>query len=50
MELGQTYADTAPRAESWEVPGATHIGGLTAQREDDERQVVDFFDRMVGHP
>ena len=49
MELGERYADTAPNAESWEVPGATHIGGLTAQREDYERQVVAFFDRTLGH-
>lgn len=33
--------------EIWEVPGATHTGGLAGQPEEHERRVVGFFDREL---
>lgn len=49
LELGRKYAAAVPNAESWEVPGSTHIGGLAAQPAAYEQRVVAFFDHaLVG--
>lgn len=46
--LNPAYYDGAGKPkEIWQVPGATHTGGLAAQPEEYERRVVGFFDREL---
>ena len=50
--LGPTYAEAAgDAASSWEVPGATHTGGIDAAPDEYERRVIAFFDStLLSHP
>ena len=41
------FAAAGEPKELWEVPGASHTGGLDAQAGEYERRVVGFFDRML---
>jgi fermentation-respiration switch protein FrsA (DUF1100 family) len=44
-ELSQDYYASAGEPKSvWEVPGATHTGGIEARPRQYERKVVGFFD------
>jgi uncharacterized protein len=47
IDFGPIYADAAPFAQSWEIPGAGHIGGLRTAPEDYEHRVVEFFDQSL---
>lgn len=33
--------------ETWEIPEASHTGGITARPDEYERRVVGFFDRAL---
>ena len=47
-ELNDRYFDAAGRPkEFWEIPGATHTGGIDAQPDEYRRRVVEFFDRNL---
>jgi hypothetical protein len=44
-ELNSTYYGAAGEPKAiWEVPGAGHIGGITARPREYERRVIAFFD------
>ncbi len=48
-ELSRTYAAGAGgTAELWEIPEATHVGGIDARPVAYERRVVAFLDRALG--
>jgi uncharacterized protein len=38
------YAAAGRPKAIWEVPGAKHMGGITAQPDEYERRIVRFFD------
>ena len=44
-------AASSPK-QIWEIPDSTHVGGLTAQPQEYERVVIEFFDRHLidGEP
>jgi fermentation-respiration switch protein FrsA (DUF1100 family) len=48
-ELNPDYFAAArePKAR-WEIPEATHVGGLEARPAEYERRIVGFFDRALG--
>lgn len=49
IDLNPIYYTAAREPKAiWEVPGAGHTGGITAQPEEYERRVVDFFDRALA--
>jgi uncharacterized protein len=41
------YAEAGEPKAIWEVPGAQHVGGITAAPEEYERRVVGFFDPVL---
>jgi fermentation-respiration switch protein FrsA (DUF1100 family) len=41
------YAAAGEPKETWEVPGASHTGGIDAAPAEYERRVVGFFDRAL---
>ena len=47
-ELNEVFYDAAREPkEIWDVPGASHTGGIEAEPEEYERRVVGFFDRAL---
>ena len=47
-ELNDRYFDAARQPkEFWEVPGASHTGGVGAQPDEYRRRVVEFFDHNL---
>ena len=47
-ELNPVYLRAAREPKSaWNVPGASHTGGITARPEEYERRVIAFFDRAL---
>jgi pimeloyl-ACP methyl ester carboxylesterase len=48
-ELNRTYAARAGAGtELWEIPEATHTGGIRARPAEYERRVIAFLDRALG--
>jgi hypothetical protein len=46
--LNPTYYSAAREPKTlWEVRGSGHVGGITAQPQEYERRIVDFFDRAL---
>jgi uncharacterized protein len=41
------YAAAGEPKQIWEVPGAQHVGGITAQPAEYERRVIAFFDQAL---
>jgi uncharacterized protein len=41
------YAAASEPKQIWEVPGAQHVGGITAQPAEYERRVIAFFDQAL---
>ena len=48
IDLNPKYYEAASSPKQiWEIPGSSHVGGLTAQPQEYERVVVEFFDRHL---
>jgi fermentation-respiration switch protein FrsA (DUF1100 family) len=41
------YAEAGEPKAIWEVPGAGHVGGMTARPDEYERRVIGFFDHAL---
>ena len=47
-ELSEDYYESAKEPKSvWEVPGATHTGGIDARPLEYERRMIGFFDTAL---